>query len=194
MGTTVQRSYSRAAHGEHARSDGGRSGSARNAGVPSLRLLPSVIKSERGIQEPWCGECNDASAKRCCFAAAFPLAGGNLPPLNISKTRVGATQDEPQGPLRVYPGGLAITRSVGNAEASESIIAVPDVSITAVPAEGARLVLASDGLWNALGNTCVGALCKQHPSLAACVDSLMEVSAVSSSSGAHTHQWRGGPA
>jgi hypothetical protein len=98
--------------------------------------------------------------------------------LNISKTRVGAAQDDPQGPLRVYPGGLSITRSVGNAEASESIIAVPDVSITAVPVEGARLVLASDGLWNALGNTCVGAVCKQHPSIAACVDSLMEVSTV----------------
>jgi serine/threonine protein phosphatase PrpC len=76
----------------------------------------------------------------------------------------------------VYPGGLVLTRSVGNVDASDAIMAVPDTSTTAVPVEGARLVLASNGLWNALGNLAVGVVCKRAASPAACVDTLMEVS------------------
>jgi serine/threonine protein phosphatase PrpC len=92
----------------------------------------------------------------------------------------------------VYPGGLVLTRSVGNVDASDAIMAVPDTSTTAVPGEGARLVLASNGLWNALGNLAVGVVCKRAASPAACVDTLMEVRSLGGNCNVSQGQKRGG--
>eukprot|EP00959_Pyramimonas_sp_CCMP1952_P287190 6005966-Pyramimonas_sp.AAC.1 len=56
------------------------------------------------------------------------------------------------GPSRVYPGGLKLTRSIGNTDCCEGVIATPDVIVTEVPPEGAKIVIASNGLWSAIGN------------------------------------------
>ena len=56
------------------------------------------------------------------------------------------------GPLRVWPGGLAVSRSIGDRDGKKGgVISEPDVSMVIVPDRfpGARLLLASDGLWDA---------------------------------------------
>lgn len=54
-----------------------------------------------------------------------------------------------KGPLRLFPGGLMMTRSLGDAEAGAGCLGEP--SITRLCTSTARVVLASDGLWDALG-------------------------------------------
>ena len=56
---------------------------------------------------------------------------------------------EEGGTLRVWPGGLAVSRSIGDAPAKPAVCAHPEVSQCYVPlGTGARLVVASDGLWD----------------------------------------------
>ena len=57
------------------------------------------------------------------------------------------------GPLRVYPGGLAVSRSLGDARAHACVMGTPHVCQVDLgrlpPAVGwAQLVVASDGLWD----------------------------------------------
>jgi serine/threonine protein phosphatase PrpC len=63
---------------------------------------------------------------------------------------------ETEGPTRVYPGGLKLTRSIGNLKSCPATIPTPEVTVTELPREGARIVLATNGLWNAVGNKQVG--------------------------------------
>jgi len=56
------------------------------------------------------------------------------------------------GPLRVWPGGLAVSRSIGDRDGKRGgVTSEPEVSMVVIPDgfHGARLVLASDGLWDA---------------------------------------------
>lgn len=56
------------------------------------------------------------------------------------------------GPLRVWPGGLAVSRSIGDRDGKKGgVISDPEVSMVLIPDRfhAARLVLASDGLWDA---------------------------------------------
>eukprot|EP00854_Cymbomonas_tetramitiformis_P008583 gene8583-10189_t len=53
------------------------------------------------------------------------------------------------GVLRVWPGGLAITRTIGDIGAQEGgVIAEPEVCEVLLPETGGRLIIASDGLWD----------------------------------------------
>ncbi|KAG8468428.1 hypothetical protein KFE25_013511 [Diacronema lutheri] len=54
----------------------------------------------------------------------------------------------PHGPARIFPGGLMMTRSVGDMGASATIIATPAVQRFDYPRDGGTIVLASDGLWD----------------------------------------------
>ena len=56
---------------------------------------------------------------------------------------------KPVGPLRAWPGGLAMSRTIGDAAAAGVVIAEPGLRRVTLPASGGRLVLASDGLWDA---------------------------------------------
>ena len=58
-------------------------------------------------------------------------------------------QGKPVGPLRAWPGGLAMSRTIGDAAAAGVVIAEPGLRRVTVPPSGGRLVLASDGLWDA---------------------------------------------
>jgi len=56
------------------------------------------------------------------------------------------------GPLRVWPGGLAVSRSIGDRDGKKGgVISEPEVSMCVLPTRfhSARVVLASDGLWDA---------------------------------------------
>jgi serine/threonine protein phosphatase PrpC len=56
----------------------------------------------------------------------------------------------PAGPLRVWPGGLAMSRTVGDAEAGPRAAADPEVCQLTLPPRGGRLLIGSDGLWDAV--------------------------------------------
>ena len=53
------------------------------------------------------------------------------------------------GPMRSYPGGLAVSRAIGDF-GSPAVVCLPEVTRHHVPPRGARVVIASDGLWNAM--------------------------------------------
>lgn len=57
---------------------------------------------------------------------------------------------KPAGPIRVWPGGLAMARSIGDVDAGERVLADPEVKQVTIPLTGGRLFIASDGLWDAV--------------------------------------------
>jgi hypothetical protein len=57
-------------------------------------------------------------------------------------------EGKPVGPLRVWPGGLAVSRSMGDRDGKKGgVISIPEVGRVLIPdtQPGARLLLASDG-------------------------------------------------
>ncbi|CAN6248846.1 unnamed protein product [Urochloa humidicola] len=69
--------------------------------------------------------------------------GGEVGRLNI----VGGAEI---GPLRCWPGGLCLSRSIGDQDVGEFIIPVPYVKQMKLSNSGGRLIIASDGVWDAL--------------------------------------------
>ena len=55
----------------------------------------------------------------------------------------------PGGPIRVWPGGLAVARTIGDADCTQVISAEPALSTVPIPPCGV-VVLCSDGCWDAL--------------------------------------------
>jgi len=51
------------------------------------------------------------------------------------------------GPMRLYPGGLMMSRTIGDSGAPQAI-ATPEVRIAYLPSCGGRITIASDGLWD----------------------------------------------
>ncbi|KAJ1396931.1 PPM-type phosphatase domain [Sesbania bispinosa] len=54
------------------------------------------------------------------------------------------------GPLRCWPGGLCLSRSIGDMDIGEFIVPVPYVKQVKLSTAGGRLVICSDGVWDAL--------------------------------------------
>lgn len=54
------------------------------------------------------------------------------------------------GPLRAWPAGLAVSRTIGDIDAGPEVICRPHIKQVVIPRTGARLVLATDGLWDLL--------------------------------------------
>lgn len=54
----------------------------------------------------------------------------------------------PVGPERIYPGGLSVTRSIGDNDSTKAAIPEPDVVTITLPPCGGMIVLASDGVWD----------------------------------------------
>lgn len=55
----------------------------------------------------------------------------------------------PRGPLRIWPGGLAVARSLGDADCAH-IAQTPSIASLHVPHAEFSVVVASDGVWDAL--------------------------------------------
>ncbi|KAL8128128.1 putative protein phosphatase 2C 12 [Apium graveolens] len=70
-------------------------------------------------------------------------SGGEVGRLNTG----GGTQI---GPLRCWPGGLCLSRSIGDMDVGEYIVPVPHVKQVKLSSSGGRLVISSDGVWDAL--------------------------------------------
>lgn len=71
--------------------------------------------------------------------------------------------DATVGPLRAWPGGLMMSRSIGDMDASIEVNPCPHIKQVVIPETGARLVLASDGLWDSLDPRKVLSLSKSKP-------------------------------
>eukprot|EP01025_Chloroclados_australasicus_P004328 TRINITY_DN1105_c0_g1_i2.p1 TRINITY_DN1105_c0_g1~~TRINITY_DN1105_c0_g1_i2.p1 ORF type:complete len:451 (-),score=13.63 TRINITY_DN1105_c0_g1_i2:2319-3671(-) len=68
----------------------------------------------------------------------------------ISKHRI---RDKYVGVLRVYPGGLALSRSIGDRVSKPHVIPDPFISQAILPTDQkAKVILASDGLWDELSS------------------------------------------
>ena len=95
---------------------------------------------------------------------AFFYSGANTTMLNIDHRldsnnsecervrRAGGRVDNQEtatdkGPLRLYPGGLMMSRTLGDRSAPHAI-ATPEVRTYFIPPSGGRLIIASDGLWD----------------------------------------------
>lgn len=57
---------------------------------------------------------------------------------------------DPAGPLRLWPGGIAQARAVGDADVGDYVMATPYTQTVAVPPSGGDVVIASDGVWDAI--------------------------------------------
>ncbi|RDX67408.1 putative protein phosphatase 2C 12 [Mucuna pruriens] len=54
------------------------------------------------------------------------------------------------GPLRCWPGGLCLSRSIGDMDVGEFIVPVPYVKQVKLSTAGGRVIISSDGVWDAL--------------------------------------------
>lgn len=64
------------------------------------------------------------------------------------------------GPLRCWPGGLCLSRSIGDMDVGEFIVPVPHVKQIKLSSAGGRLVISSDGVWDALSTEVVLNCCR----------------------------------
>ncbi|CAM6113827.1 unnamed protein product [Calypogeia fissa] len=64
------------------------------------------------------------------------------------------------GPLRCWPGGLCLSRSIGDLDVGEFIVPIPFVKQIKLPSAGGRIVIASDGVWDALNSEKVARCCR----------------------------------
>ncbi|EEC73439.1 hypothetical protein OsI_07726 [Oryza sativa Indica Group] len=70
-------------------------------------------------------------------------SGGDVGRLNV----VGGAEI---GPLRCWPGGLCLSRSIGDQDVGQFIVSVPYVKQVKLSTAGGRLIISSDGVWDVL--------------------------------------------
>lgn len=67
------------------------------------------------------------------------------------------------GPLRCWPGGLCLSRSIGDMDVGEFIVPIPYVKQVKLSNAGGRLIIASDGIWDALSSEMAAQCCRGLP-------------------------------
>ncbi|XP_051145471.1 probable protein phosphatase 2C 5 isoform X2 [Andrographis paniculata] len=67
------------------------------------------------------------------------------------------------GPLRCWPGGLCLSRSIGDTDVGEFIVPIPHVKQVKLSNAGGRLIVASDGIWDALSSESAAQACRGLP-------------------------------
>ncbi|KAJ6350956.1 hypothetical protein OIU78_006973 [Salix suchowensis] len=78
------------------------------------------------------------------------------------------------GPLRCWPGGLCLSRSIGDMDVGEFIVPVPYVKQVKLSNAGGRLIIASDGIWDALSSEMAAKSCRGLPAELAAVQVVKE--------------------
>ena len=84
-----------------------------------------------------------------------------------------AATGQPVGPLRAFPGGLAMGRSIGDGDCGDWVLPAPNVRRVQLPPEGGRVVLCSDGIWDAVDAESVASLVREAPSPGAAADKVL---------------------
>uniref|UniRef100_A0A1J3ISZ2 protein-serine/threonine phosphatase n=1 Tax=Noccaea caerulescens TaxID=107243 RepID=A0A1J3ISZ2_NOCCA len=64
------------------------------------------------------------------------------------------------GPLRCWPGGLCLSRSIGDTDVGEFIVPIPHVKQVKLSDAGGRLIIASDGIWDILLSDVAAKACR----------------------------------
>lgn len=95
-------------------------------------------------------DCNEEERDR------ITSSGGEVGRLNTG----GGTEI---GPLRCWPGGLCLSRSIGDMDVGEFIVPVPYVKQIKLSTAGGRLIISSDGVWDALSAEEAFACCRGMP-------------------------------
>uniref|UniRef100_A0A0D6QXX2 protein-serine/threonine phosphatase n=1 Tax=Araucaria cunninghamii TaxID=56994 RepID=A0A0D6QXX2_ARACU len=67
------------------------------------------------------------------------------------------------GPLRCWPGGLCLSRSIGDMDVGEFIVPIPHVKQIKLSNVGGRLIIATDGVWDALSSEKAANCCRGLP-------------------------------
>ncbi|GJZ13314.1 probable protein phosphatase 2C 15 [Tanacetum coccineum] len=67
------------------------------------------------------------------------------------------------GPLRCWPGGLCLSRSIGDMDVGEFIVPIPYVKQVKLSDAGGRLIIASDGIWDAVSSDMAAKSCRGLP-------------------------------
>ncbi|KAK8589229.1 hypothetical protein V6N13_088086 [Hibiscus sabdariffa] len=67
------------------------------------------------------------------------------------------------GPLRCWPGGLCLSRSIGDTDVGEFIVPIPHVKQVKLSNAGGRLIIASDGIWDTLSSDVAAKSCRGLP-------------------------------
>lgn len=78
------------------------------------------------------------------------------------------------GPLRCWPGGLCLSRSIGDVDVGEFIVPVPYVKQIKLSTSGGRLIISSDGVWDALSAEAALDCCRGMPAEAAAAQIVKE--------------------
>ncbi|KAL4274029.1 hypothetical protein GQ457_13G020150 [Hibiscus cannabinus] len=95
-------------------------------------------------------ECNEEERGR------ITTSGGGIGRLNTG----GGTEI---GPLRCWPGGLCLSRSIGDKDVGEFIVPVPYVKQIKISTAGGRIIISSDGVWDALSAEVALDCCRGMP-------------------------------
>ncbi|KAL6527411.1 hypothetical protein OROGR_016501 [Orobanche gracilis] len=95
-------------------------------------------------------ECSEEERER------ITSSGGEVGRLNAG----GGTEI---GPLRCWPGGLCLSRSIGDMDVGEFIVPVPFVKQVKLSSTGGRLIISSDGVWDALSAETAFECCRGMP-------------------------------
>ncbi|KAB1220365.1 putative protein phosphatase 2C 12 [Morella rubra] len=106
-------------------------------------------------------DCNEGERER------ITASGGEVGRLN---TGGGAEI----GPLRCWPGGLCLSRSIGDMDVGEYIVPVPYVKQVKLSTAGGRLIISSDGVWDALTAETAFDCCRGMPADAAAAQIVKE--------------------
>ncbi|XP_022768793.1 probable protein phosphatase 2C 12 isoform X5 [Durio zibethinus] len=106
-------------------------------------------------------ECNVEERER------ITACGGEVGRLNTG----GGTEI---GPLRCWPGGLCLSRSIGDVDVGEFIVPVPYVKQVKLSTAGGRMIISSDGVWDALSAEVALDCCRGMPPDAAAAQIVKE--------------------
>lgn len=87
-------------------------------------------------------------------------AGSEIAPLSVAMDGPARGGEPGLGPLRIWPGGLCVSRGIGDVDVGECVIARPHVRQVVVPEWGCRLIVASDGVWDCISTRTVVSTCK----------------------------------
>jgi hypothetical protein len=80
----------------------------------------------------------------------YILAGALVAPLSVQMDGPAGYGQPGLGPLRIWPGGLCVSRSIGDMDVGDSVIASPHIRQVLVPPWGCRVIACSDGVWDSL--------------------------------------------
>eukprot|EP00908_Phaeocystis_cordata_P026023 Transcript_85.p1 GENE.Transcript_85~~Transcript_85.p1 ORF type:complete len:422 (-),score=94.87 Transcript_85:312-1577(-) len=80
---------------------------------------------------------------------------------------------QPSGPLRAFPGGLAMGRSIGDLDCGQWVLAEPSCRQTKMPLEGGRVVVCSDGVWDAVHPEVVARIVRENASPSTAADKVV---------------------